>query len=40
MHLVYYHLHFLCHGSQGPVKPSQTFGLYPILLVFLQGAAN
>jgi len=40
MHLVYYHLHFLCYGSRGLVKPLQAFSLYPILHVFLHGAAD
>jgi hypothetical protein len=40
MHLVYYHLHFLCYGPLGLVKFPQTFSLYPILPVFLHGVAD
>ncbi len=40
MHLVYYHLHFLCHDPRGLVKPPRMFSLYPILYVFLHGAAD
>ena len=40
MHLVYYHLHFLCYGPRGLVKPPQTFSLYPISLVILHSAAD
>jgi hypothetical protein len=43
MHLVYYRLHFLCHGPRWLVKPPPTFSLYPDLHVFLfnyNGAAD
>jgi hypothetical protein len=40
MHLVYYHLHFLCYGPRGLVKPPQTFSLYSNLHVILHGAAD
>jgi hypothetical protein len=39
MHLVYYHLHFLCYDLRGLVKPLQAFSLYPIWHVILHSAA-
>jgi len=40
MHLVYYHLHFLCYGPGGLVKPLHVFSLYPILSIILHSAAD
>ena len=40
MHLVYYHLHCLCYGPQGLVKPLYTFNLYSILHAVLHSVAD